>query len=93
MEAPDVELETKRALDMVYSARTGDLEGVRFLLEDGVPLGFRDNSGWTALKWSASEGHEAVVTLLLENNAVNHELEGSAADGAEPSGGGSPLHW
>ena len=56
------------------------------LLDEGVPISVRDGSGWTALKWAASEGHEAVLKLLLERDAAEAEAEIS-------EGCGTPLHW
>ena len=96
MEGEEEALETKKAKDMIYAARTGDLDGVKAQIDEGVPVGFRDSSGWTALKWASSEGHQEVVAYLLEASAAEAEVvvadEPSGAAGA-PTGGGSPLHW
>ena len=78
--------------DMIYAARMGDLETVKALLANSVPIGFKDGSGWTALKWAASEGHEDVLALLLDSGAADDEVEASGEGGAV-SGGGSALHW
>jgi len=57
--------------DLVYAARTGALDDVKQLLDEGTPVGFHDGpAGWTALKWAASEGHEEVLALLLEHGAA-----------------------
>jgi hypothetical protein len=84
------DLDAKKGADMIYAARFGDIEAVKALLADRVPLGFKDGSGWTALKWAASEGHEEVLALLLEHGAAEDEVD-NAGDGT--SGGGSSLHW
>eukprot|EP00966_Prymnesium_polylepis_P046818 1084924-Prymnesium_polylepis.1 len=51
------DLEQKKGQDLILAAKLGELEEVRELLGTGLPVGFRDASGWTALTWSASEGH------------------------------------
>ena len=85
------DLDAKKGGDLIYAARNGDIETVKSLLGDSVPIGFRDGSGWTALKWAASEGHEDVLALLLDFGAAEDEVGAAEADGT--SGGGSALHW
>jgi len=85
---PDL-LDAKRGADMIYAARQGDEKEVQRLLNEGVPVSFRGNGGWTALRWAAAEGHEGVLSLLLEQGAMEDEVEASADD----LGGGSSLHW
>lgn len=104
----DEEKELQKGLDFVYAARVGDIDTVRQLLadENPVPVGFRDSrvneegqpigSNWTALKWAASEGHDEVLALLLENGAAaDEEAEQQQARDADElgRGGGSALHW
>jgi len=98
--APSAEDEaTVKGKDLVYAARTGDVEEVKRLLDEGVPVGYHDGpSGWTPLKWAASEGHEEVLTLLLDSDAAVAEAEASqlaalAAEEGGPASSGSPLHW
>ena len=79
----------KRGENFIYAARSGDAEAIGTLLTDGVPIGFRDKSGWTALRWAASNGHEDVLALLLEHGAAEDELENSDSE----KGGGTSLHW
>ena len=86
-------LDEQRGADMVYAARQGDLEAVKQALDDGVPVGFRDNGGWTALRWAASEGREEVLAVLLENGAADDEVETASSSAEEGSGGASSLHW
>jgi hypothetical protein len=83
------DLEEQRGKDLIYAARTGDIDAVKALLAEGVPVGFRDASGWTSLKWASSEGHEEVLVLLLEQGASEEEVEGED----EGTGGGTSLHW
>ena len=90
-EREGTDLDDKKGLDMIYAARMGEVDEVKALLADGVPVGFRDASGWTALKWASSEGHEAVLALLLESGAAEDELESPPP--VEGGGGGSSLHW
>jgi len=97
-EAPAADDEYVKGKDLVFAARTGDLDAVRTLLLEGTPVGFRDTregaDGWTALKWAASEGHEEVLALLLEHDAALEEAkfqEEAAAEGS--SAVGTPLHW
>ena len=58
------DMEAKLAQDFVYAARIGDVEQVTELLAQGVPVGSCDNSGWTALKWAACEGHEEALAVI-----------------------------
>jgi len=81
------ELEAKQGQDLILAAKHGEITAVQELLASGLPVGFRDASGWTALMWAASEGHDDIVTLLLDNGAAEAELEEM-----EP-GRSTPLHW
>ena len=56
-------------------ADSGDVEGVRRLLDSGVPVDFIENGRFSdsPLQVASRNGHLAVVTLLLERGAnVNH---------------------
>lgn len=54
---------------LVLAAFTGDLEGVRRIVEKGVSADSRDPSGIPALGWAAEGGNLAVVEYLLEKGA------------------------
>ena len=97
-EEPAVSAEDMGA-DMIYAARDGATEELQKFLADGVPVGYKDASGWTALKWAACEGHEDVLAMLIKHGAAEDEVEpaGLAASGADDaaasSASGSSLHW
>ena len=57
---------------LMWAARGGDVEMVRFLLEDGANINAQDVSGTTALMWAALGGDAEVVRLLLENGTDLH---------------------
>ena len=45
-------VDEQRYTDYIFAARQGDVATVKQLLSEGIPVGFRDPSGWTALRWS-----------------------------------------
>ncbi|XP_078433849.1 integrin-linked protein kinase 1-like isoform X2 [Wolffia australiana] len=53
------------AMELLFMACNGDLQGVEELLEDGVDVNSIDLDGRTALHIAACEGHLEVVKLLL----------------------------
>ncbi len=57
------------ALALVEAAAAGDLEEVRRLLEQGIPVDTRGRQGSTPLISAALGGHADVVELLLERGA------------------------
>jgi len=85
-------LDEKRGADMIFATRQGDVATVKALLAEGVPAGFIEASGWTALRWAAAEGKEDVLALLLEHGAMEDELSGGPST-EEGNGGGTSLHW
>ena len=63
-------------------ARAGDISRLSALLQAGVDVGARDDSGWTALMHAANEGHAEVVVTLLEADPARAGLDLHAPDGA-----------
>ncbi|MDX1501393.1 MAG: PQQ-binding-like beta-propeller repeat protein [Thermoanaerobaculia bacterium] len=61
--------ETSAGDELREAARTGDLERVRALLDEGVPVDAVNKYGSTALNLAAGAGQTAVVRLLLERGA------------------------
>lgn len=55
--------------DLREAARRGDLDAIRAALADGADIDSRDEKGWTALMWAASEARGDAVDLLLESGA------------------------
>lgn len=51
------------------SAYAGNLDQVRFMLANGVPVDAPDEEKHTALMWAGFNGHTAVVTHLLQSGA------------------------
>jgi len=56
------------------SARLGNTESVRLLLQNGASCDATTKNGYTALHLAVKEGHEQVVSLLLDNGA-NHNIK------------------
>lgn len=66
---------------LIESAKTGDEEMVRLLIEnEEVNLNTEDDYGYTALCYAALKGHMDIVDLLTENGAnVNATNSGGSA--------------
>ena len=98
-EAPEGEVladpDEERGAEMIYATREGAATEVKNFLADGVPVGYKDASGWTALKWAACEGHEEILALLIEHGAAEDEVESLSLDKSPEDGApaGSSLHW
>jgi ankyrin repeat protein len=54
---------------LILSAGAGNVENLQLLLHHGAEIDFKDASGSTALMWAVPEGHECVVSLLLNKGA------------------------
>lgn len=58
-----------QAHPLVDAAERGDLAAVRCLVESGVPVDVRNESGETALHEACDEGYPAIVEYLIKNGA------------------------
>ena len=62
-------------MSLRQAVEEGDIKLVETLLSEGANVNEKDGNGWTALHYSASNGHADVSKVLLENganvNAVN----------------------
>lgn len=54
---------------MHIACHYGQLNMVRFLLEQGANVDAQTASGYTALHQAAQQGHAVVITLLLQSKA------------------------
>lgn len=54
---------------LIRTAERGDGGKVIYYLKKGVPVDTKDGLGYTALMKAASNGHEDVVNLLIENKS------------------------
>ena len=59
----------RRTTTLHNAAWRGDLELVRFLVENGADIDAKDVDGETPLHWAARQGHLAVVQYLVEQRA------------------------
>jgi ankyrin repeat protein len=62
---------------IIYAARNGSFEAVKFLVEYGVPIDQTDPSGWTALMYTIRyNGNDArTVEFLIKHNANVNQIE------------------
>lgn len=68
---------------MMASAR-GDLWRVRYLVEQGADVNFRDEEGYTPLTWAAQHGHVPIAEYLIGRFAQVNPTDKS---------GYTPLMW
>lgn len=54
---------------LLHFAYMGDVDSVKMLLDEGLPVDSPDYDGRTAMHLAASEGHYNVIKFLLENHA------------------------
>jgi cytohesin len=73
------------ASELHTAARAGDVERVKALLAQGVPVSAPDTLGGTALHDAAWSGHRDVVLALLE--------AGADVNARHVEGGSTPLHY
>src|SRR6185295_10694141 len=69
---------TSPEVDLLDSAKLGDLARTTQLLSMGVAVNTSDRRGFTALMWAAAGGHAEMVRQLLDRGA---EPDRRAADG------------
>ena len=54
---------------LLRAAKSGDADTVQHLLAAGADVNAKDENEWTPLMWAATQGHAAVVRMLLEHDA------------------------
>ncbi len=72
-------------LSMHNAARTGDMPGLKKLIDASMPVNRMDNWGWTPLFHSAMNGHYECALLLIE--------AGACINLKTPRGGHTALHY
>ena len=70
-------------MSLSKAVKKGDIKGVETLLSKGANVNEKDRHGWTALHWSAINGHADVSKVLLENGANANAVDKSKS---------TPLH-
>ena len=55
---------------LISAAWGGDIDVVKFLIENGVHVDATNNDGWTALHWAAWYEHVDVAKFLIEKGAI-----------------------
>lgn len=65
----------------ITAARKGNIDSVNKYLEDGVNVNTQDDTGSTALILAASNGHDAVVRRLLDEDTINVNLRDNQING------------
>ena len=86
----------QRKLALFEAAKAGEVETVRSLLSQGMPVAIQDATGNTPLHYAAYGGNVDVVTLLLENRreerGVRKKFNKPKTDDIRNHDGFSPLH-
>lgn len=66
---PNAALTENRETVLMLTARTGNPDAVRVLIEHGADVNAKQARDFTALMFAAAEGHAAVIDVLLESGA------------------------
>ena len=67
-----------KAIILVQYVESGDTEGVKSLIKEGVDVNSKDEDGWTPLHLAAYSGKKDVAKLLLDKGA---EVTATITDG------------
>jgi ankyrin repeat protein len=81
LNTPGVNLEARARngdTALMIAAWRGKLDAVRALIDKGAEV---NQSGWTALHYAAANGHDDIVTLLIENYAY---IDAESPNGTTP---------
>ena len=55
---------------LISAAELGEIDSVKKILDQGVPVEAKNPDGWTALMKATYEGHEDIVRLLIDRGAA-----------------------
>ena len=65
-----------RSEDLIAAAKAGDVAEVQLLIDAGADVNAQNSLGWTALMWSAANGHANVTQALTNAGAdVNTQCD------------------
>lgn len=79
-------LQQTTQMRLLEAARVGCEAFVRVLFEEGADVAAKNEFGWTALSLAATNGHDAVVRLLLKEANVQSLL-------TKDENRSTALHW
>eukprot|EP01035_Chromulina_nebulosa_P021617 gene21617-27980_t len=54
---------------LIEASRTGSINMIKEILEEGVNINYMDSNGYNALHWAARFGHASACALLLDSGA------------------------
>ncbi|EIC67557.1 ankyrin repeat domain-containing protein [Mycobacteroides abscessus] len=74
-------MDTADTAELISLARTGDHAALQSAVDRGASLDGRDESGWTALDWTAGRGDTAAMRILLDAGA---QAGAAGPDGRTP---------
>ena len=64
-----------KAQALMTAVRANDVTGVKAQAEEGAPLSFADEQGFTPLLWAARQGYDGIVSELLNHGADPNQLD------------------